>query len=403
MTIPGILNAINTVDPMVSTLSKVSQKVNEAPTANNTNVATSATNSSESNAGGTSKVSSTSSTSTVQESVSISTAATNKVASESDVKPTQVVQDLDGLKATLKNDNTYQQILANVSRMDEVFKMLEGNGGVTSQLSNQLASSMGSTNIPGMTQTENLAYSIYASGTSKSDVERWLNTEVQRDPAMAQMLLTQKDKYQFQMSFMVEMRSTLNDTSKILTTAQETVFKKPDVGFNEVSSAVSSFVDRYNKFMSKASADIAKAGPDKSDGLSVNHAFFAMKRDTETFTYSSGAFNELSDIGVNVDEKTGTLSFDASKLESAFNSDKSSVLALLNDFTNAYTGTNKVYADEDSDPIQSRIDNIQKGLDWLDKYAPALKNMENAQNTQNTSVRMKMQMYVEVSYMSESS
>lgn len=323
-----------------------------------------------------------------------------KAAASSQINDTQVVSGSSELSQSLKSDEAYQKILQQVSRIDELLKTMEGNGQVSNTLSNALNLSANAQAVPGMTQTESLAYSIYSSGTSQKDVERWLNSEVQRDPALASMLQNQQAKYTFQQQFMIDLQVTLKETGTLANNMVKTV-NNASATDAEVMDSAKAFIDRYNQFMKNAATQIEQAGKEKADGLQINHAYFAMQRDTSSYLYvegKEGEFNELADIGITTDEKTGVLSFDADKFLSSLQGQKGATLDMLRKFSDAYSDTVDTYAGEDGE-LQHRIDNIQKGLDWLSEHAPALQNINNAKTTPNSTVRMQMSLYAQVSYM----
>lgn len=323
-----------------------------------------------------------------------------KAAVSSQISDTQVVSGTSTLSKQLQSDEAYQKILQEVSRIDELLKTMEGNNQVSNTLSNALNMSGTAQAVPGMTQTESLAYSIYSSGTSQKDVERWLNSEVQRDPALASMLLNQKEKYSFQQQFMVDLQSTLKETGTLVNNMVKTV-NDPSATDAQVMDTAKAFVDRYNQFMQNAATQIEQAGKEKADGLKINHAYFAVQRDTSSYLYAegkAGEFNELADIGITTDEATGVLRFDADKFKSSLEGQKGATLDLLRKFSEAYSDTVATYSGEEGE-LQHRIDNIQQGLDWLNDHAPALQNMSNAKSTQNSTVRVQMSLYAQVSYM----
>lgn len=345
-------------------------------------------------ASGTGVVSNTSSV--ADEKVSISAAGVAKVYSENGLAASSQVVDpaaTSQLRQTLASDTSYQAILQQISAIDDVLKMMEGNEGVSNTLSSLTGAASG---IPGLTQTENLAYSIFSSGTSKTDVERWLNAEVIRDPQLAASLQNKKAVYSFQKDWLVQLKSAIKDTGELADKLANLDEKKATK--EDSLSAFKAFMSEYNAFRAKAAADMAAAGPEKSDTLKVNQGYFAMQRDTEKWFYSRGEYSSLEELGITSNEKTGVLSFDEAKFNEAFDANPDAARSLLNEFGDEYMNTVEVYG-ADTGPLQARIDNIQQGLDWLKTNAPALQNMENATTTPNSGVRSKMAMYANVSYM----
>ena len=330
------------------------------------------------------------------EKVSISSTGVAKAYTENGLASTSQVVDptaLSQLRQSLVSDANYQAILQQVTAIDEMLKLMEGTQGVGNSLSSL---SGAAANMPGMTQIESMAYSVFSAGTTQKDVERWLNSEVIRDPQLAASLQDKKTTYTFQQQWLVQLKDAMKTTGEFADKLANLDEKKTSK--EEAASTFKAFMSEYNAFRSKAAADMESAGKERSDTLKVNQGYFAMQRDTEKWFYSRGDYRSLEDLGISTNEKTGVLSFDEDKFNAAFDNNPDAARSLLNEFGDEYMNTVEVYG-SDTGPVQARIDNIQQGLDWLKTNAPALQNVENATTTQNSATRSKMAMYANVSYM----